>query len=325
MRSMQRVRRLAGVCALACVGALMFAPAALAYTPPETDPRIVVTTSEGQILIALAPENAPAHVKQFLLAVEAGDFNYASVTRIAPNFYVQLVGKLGAAQLAAQPIEQEKVGNVRGAFSVYDSGKAGDVPTLMFAIISSPQLDSDYTPIGFVEAGMDVVRAIANSGTIGDDHHPAEAITITEIHLASTQERLLLRSAEVSAESDEATALLAAVFIVACAAFVAALISAFHDRLGKQRVRSLSLIVVLLSFFALWVAVGGTQAGSGVVGIGLFAGSIAMFRLMGRFERPVPVADLGEPAQPGELADGELHTEVGIDQPQGELEVVLSH
>ena len=325
MRLILLVRRLAGFGALACVGALTFAPPAFAYTPPETDPRIVVTTSEGQILIALAPENAPAHVKQFLLAVEAGDFNYASVTRIAPNFYVQLVGKLGTAQLAGQPIEQEKVGNVRGAFSVYDSGQADDIPTLMFAIISSPQLNSDYTPIGFVEAGMDVVRAIANSGTIGDDHHPAEAITISEIHVASTRERELLRGAEVSAESDQGTALLAAVFIVACAAFVAALISAFHDRLGKPRVRSLSLIVVLVSFFALWVALGGTEAGSGVVGVALFAGSIALFRLMGRFERPVPEADLGGPAQPGELADDELHAEVGIDQPQGELEVILSH
>jgi peptidylprolyl isomerase len=324
MRSLRNVRRFVGLAGMACVGALLFASPVSAYTPPETDPRIVITTPEGKILVALAPENAPEHVKQFLLALESGDFNGASVSRIAPNFYVQLVGALSSAQLAGQPVEQVKVGNVRGALSVYDSGEPGDVPTLMFVIVSSPQLNYDYTPIGFVEAGMDVVRAIANSGTIGGDHHPAEAITITDVHVATSQERMLLRAAEVSAESDDGTALLAAVFIVACAAFVAALISAFHDRLGRHRVKSLSLLVALLTFFAIWVAFGGTETGSGLVGVVLFGGAIAIFRLMGRFERPVPEADLRGTAEPGELADRELHTEARVDQPESELEVVLT-
>ena len=195
-------------------------------------------------------------MKQFLAAMHAGNFAGAAVTRISPNFYVQLVGASGSAQLAGQPVEQEKVGNVHGALSVYDSGQPGDAPTLMLVLVSSPQLNSDYTPIGFVEAGMDIVRSIANSGTIGGDHHPAEAIYVTEVHLASEQERLVLRSAEAAAESDDGTALLAAIFTVACAAFVAAVISAFHDRLGKQRVKSLSLLVALLTFFAVWVAPG---------------------------------------------------------------------
>ena len=171
---------------------------------------------------------------------------------------------------------------------------------------------------------MDVVRAIANSGTIGSDHHPAETISITEIHVATSQERALLRAAEISAaESSDGTALLAAIFIVASAAFVAALISAFHDRLGKQRATSLSLLVALLTFFAIWVALGGSQAGSGLTGVVLFGGAIAIFRLMGRFERPATSAQLGGGSQPGELANGEQHAESGIDQSQGELEVVL--
>ncbi len=55
----------------------------------------------------------------------------------------------------------------------------------------------------------------------------------------------------------------------------------------------------------------------------LFGGAIAIFRLMGRFERPVPSTDLGGTAEPVQLADGELHAEAGIDQPQSDLEVVL--
>jgi peptidylprolyl isomerase len=323
MRRPRRSLRLAGVVGLTCIGALIFASPCAAYTPPETDPRIVITTTEGQILVALAPENAPEHVKQFLLAVGAGNFAGVEVARISPDFYVQLVGALGTAQLAGRPVEHAKVGNLHGALSVYDSGKAGDAPTLMFVLVSSPQLDPDYTPIGFVEAGMSVLEAIANSGTIGYDHHPAEQITITDIHLASTQERTLLRAAEVAAASNDGTALLGAIFIVACAAFIAALISAFHDRLGKQRVRSLSLLVALVTFFAVWVAIGGTEAGSGLTGVALFAGAIAIFRLMGRFERPAPVSDLGSAPQPRQLTDGELHAEGWIDQPESELEFLL--
>ncbi|HEX3088035.1 MAG TPA: peptidylprolyl isomerase, partial [Ilumatobacteraceae bacterium] len=321
MRATQRIRRIAGFAGLACAGALLFASPCAAYTPPETDPRIVVNTTVGPILIALAPENAPDHVKQFLRAIASGDFSSASVTDIAPNYSVQLVGALGSAPLAGGPVEHAKVGNVRGAFSVYDGGQPGDAPSLMFVIVSSPELDQDYTPIGFVEVGMDVVRAIANSGTIGSDQHPAETISITDVHMATNKERVVLRAAEISAETDHGTALLAAVFILASASFVAAVISAFHDRLGRRRVTSLSMLAALLTFFAIWVALGGTRAGSGLTGVVLFGGAIATFRLMGRFERPAPTPASSDVAQPRELADGELHSESGIDQTQGELEV----
>lgn len=292
--------------ALACIGVLAVAAPCSAYTPPETDPRIVMTTSQGQILIALAPENAPKHVAEFLTALTAGDFAGSQVARVEPQFYVQIVGKLGTAQLAGLPIERVKVGNLHGAFSVYDSGKPGDIPTLTFVLVSSPQLDTDYTSIGFVESGTGILQKMAETPTIGD-HQPTQAITISEIHIATPQERSLLREAEKSATSQDAsTSQLAAIFIIACAAFVAAMISAFHDRLTKQRMTSLALLVALLSFFAVWVALGGTNQGSGLAGVALFCGAIAIFRLMGRFERPAQVGEQPPPAAsaaaPDELA-----------------------
>lgn len=308
---------------LAWVGALMFAAPCLAYTPPETDPRIVVTTTQGQILVALAPENAPEHVKQFLVALAAGNFNGASVTRVSPKFYVQTVARAGPARLAGQPVERVKVGNLHGALSVYDSGKAGEAPTLTFVLTTSPQLDADYTSIGFVEAGTNLLQTIADTPTVGD-HQPAEPVTITEIHLATIQERATLRQAEVASASDaDGTSMLAAVFIVACAAFFAALISAFRDKLGTQRSKSLALLVLLLTFFAVWVSLGGTEAGSGLIGVALFAGAIATFRLMGRFERPVRQEQSGSGLQPGLLADRELDAEPRVDQAQGQFKVIL--
>lgn len=316
------MKRLLGAAGVGCAAALAFASPVAAYTPPETNPRIVVTTSEGTILIALAPENAPKHVEQFLLALDDNDFVGASAARVAPDFYVQMVGKHGRAQLAGLPREHEKVGNVRGAVSIYDSGEPGEVPTLMFVLVSSPQLDTDYTMIGVVEAGMSVLQKMAKIPTAGD-HQPTKAITISEIHFASPEERAKLRQAEVTPAPSEGTSLLAAVFILAFAAFIAAAISAFRDKLRKPWVTSMWLMVALLTFFAVWVAIGASGHGSSIAGIAMFGGAIAMFRLMGRFERPVQVAELGRAAQPVELADGELDGESRVDQAQGQLQVAF--
>ena len=308
-------------CIGASLGALLVAVPCFAYTPPETNPRIVVETPQGKIVIALAPENAPKHVEQFMIALAAGDFEGANVVRVAPKFYAQVVGKAGTAQLAGLPVEHLKVGNLRGALSVYDSGKPGDVPTLMFVLTKSPQLDADYTPIGFVEAGKSVLKAIAATPTVGDQQ-PSTAITLSNIHIATREERARLRQAEVTTTSDSGTSLLAAVFIAASAAFAAALIAAHHDRLGNQRAKSLSLIVILVTFFAGWVALGGSKHGSGLVGVLLFGGSIGMFRLMGKFERPAP-KELGVGSQPGQLADGEQDPKIWVDQPEDDLEILF--
>ncbi len=299
----------------------MAAPCA-AYTPPETNPRIVLTTTDGEILVALVPESAPRHVEQLLTAIADGDLDTSRVARVSPAFYVQMVGELGTAKLSGQPVENLKVGNIRAALSVYDGGEPGQIPTLMFVLTNSPHLDTEYSTVGVVEAGMSVVEGIAETPTIGD-HQPQVPITLTGIHMATQQERVKLRQAEQTALATDGTAVLAAIFIIACAAFLAAIASSFHDRLNKQRIKSLAILISLFAFFAVWVALGGTEQGSGLVGVALFGGAIGMFRLMGKFERPAHTGELGELAKPRQLADGEPHAERGVDQSKGQLELVL--
>jgi cyclophilin family peptidyl-prolyl cis-trans isomerase len=316
------LRRRLLIIALACAGALAVAAPCAAYTPPETNPRIVLDTTRGPILVALVPENSPRHVEQLLTAIAGGNLNNSQVARVSPQFYVQVVGALGQAQLSGQPVENHKVGNVRAAVSVYDGGEPGEAPTLMFVLTDSPQLDTDYSTVGFVEAGLSVVEGIAETPAVGD-HQPEVPITITGVHVATEQERILLREAEKTAMASDGTAVLAAVFIIASTAFLAAIASSFHDRLNKQRIKSLALLMALFAFFAVWVALGGSEQGSGLVGVALFGGAIGMFRLMGKFERPAQTGDLGEQAKPPHLADGEPHPERRVDQSKGELEVVL--
>ena len=316
------MRRRLLIVALACAGALAVAAPCAAYAPPETNPRIVLDTTRGPILVALVPENSPQHVEQLLTAIAGGNLNNSQVARVSPQFYVQVVGSLGQAQLSGQPVENDKVGNIRAAVSVYDGGEPGEPPTLMFVLTDSPQLDTDYSTVGFVEAGLSVVEGIAETPTVGD-HQPEVPIIITGVHVATKQERILLREAEKTALATDGTAVLAAVFIIACTAFLAAIASSFHDRLNKQRIKSLALLMALFAFFAVWVALGGSEQGSGLVGVALFGGAIGMFRLMGKFERPAHTGDLGEQAKPPHLTDGESHAERRVDQSKGELEVVL--
>jgi hypothetical protein len=77
---------------------------------------------------------------------------------------------------------------------------------------------------------------------------------------------------------------------LAAATVLGGLIFVFSKRLTPALTASAGLLVVLLGFFGLWVGLvpraGGT---SQWLGLALFAGAIALFRLMGRFERGRPV------------------------------------
>jgi uncharacterized membrane protein (DUF4010 family) len=69
---------------------------------------------------------------------------------------------------------------------------------------------------------------------------------------------------------------------VAVGLFVAAAVLA---AIGRRRVaHTVGCTSALVGFFACWVA--GAASGHPAVGIALFAGAIATFRLMNRYERP---------------------------------------
>jgi hypothetical protein len=64
------------------------------------------------------------------------------------------------------------------------------------------------------------------------------------------------------------------------------LIFLFSSKLTSKQVASMGLLVVLVGFFATWVALVPDSHQSDFTAIALFCGSIALFRLMGFFERP---------------------------------------
>ena len=185
--------------------------------------------------------------------------------------------------------------NARGrqparALSVYDSGKPGDTPTLDIRARQSPQLDPDYTSIGFVEAGMSVVDRIAETPTVGDHRASSEP---DHDHWnspgAPPGTGAVCAKPRSTTTDDDGTSVLAAVLHSRLRAFRRPPSSRRSMIVSDaQRIISLTLIVALLDVLrpcGLPSPVAGRGSGHGRRRV-VRGGAIAMFKLMGRFEQP---------------------------------------
>ena len=72
--------------------ALLLAPASLTAqtTPRVADERVILHTNAGDIVLALYPDAAPAHVAQFLKLVRLGVYDTTRFLRVIPGFLVQI-------------------------------------------------------------------------------------------------------------------------------------------------------------------------------------------------------------------------------------------
>jgi uncharacterized membrane protein YgdD (TMEM256/DUF423 family) len=77
------------------------------------------------------------------------------------------------------------------------------------------------------------------------------------------------------------------IWVVAAVAAVVAIGTAIgRKRLSNPQTHTLSMTAVLIAWFAVWTALLQQTAHRSIVGVALFAGSIVVFKLMGRFEQP---------------------------------------
>ena len=94
--------------------------------------------------------------------VRSGWFNGLTWHRVVPNFVVQ-GGSPGASEYMGDgPFTRDELGlasHVRGTVGISTRGRDTGVGQLFFNLIDNWRLDHDYTIIGEVIAGMDVVDA----------------------------------------------------------------------------------------------------------------------------------------------------------------------
>jgi peptidylprolyl isomerase len=157
----------------------------------------VAGTTEGQIVIDLRDDVAPRHAEQIIVLAERGDYDGVVFHRVIDGFMAQTgdvehgrrggdlarVGTGGSdfgnlpAEFSSLPFERGVVGMARSQ----SPNSANSQFFIMFA--PAPHLNGQYTVVGQVIEGMDVVDAIkrgssAANGAVDGDPDYMERVSV---------------------------------------------------------------------------------------------------------------------------------------------------
>lgn len=142
----------------------------------EPKPRAVWDTTRGRIEIELYPGDAPLATEYFVKAVEAGDVVGTEFGRLVPNFVAQQRPIRNAARVRDEVnLRGLTRGNVSWATSGLDTGRPG----YTLATAPHPHIEGDFTALGHIVGGMDVVDRLE----LGD------AVTAARISRLSNAQR----------------------------------------------------------------------------------------------------------------------------------------
>lgn len=158
---------------LAFVAAFVASLPAKAADPENT---MVITLNAGDVVVALRPDLAPKHVEQIKTLVREGAYDNVAFHRVIDGFMAQTgdvefgdlndgfdqqrVGTGGSAKpdLPAEFSREPFVRGVVGMARAQSPNSANSQFFIMFAPASS--LDGEYTVVGEVEKGMDLVDGL---------------------------------------------------------------------------------------------------------------------------------------------------------------------
>jgi len=159
------VRILAFIAALACV-----APA-LAQTklPAGLDPEntILIDTNKGRIIVKLRPDLAPKHAERIKTLAREKYYDGVPFHRVIAGFMAQTgdgqnFNGTGGSKYPNLPAEFSNVPFKRGIVGMARKGGDNNSANSQFFIMygETPSLNGQYTVVGEVAAGMDVVDKI---------------------------------------------------------------------------------------------------------------------------------------------------------------------
>jgi len=162
---------------IAFLAALAFAGPALAQSLPANLDKanaIVIDTTKGRIVIKLRPDIAPKHAERIKQLARDGYYNNVPFHRVIDGFMAQtgdgknFNGTGGskypnlAAEFSNVPYKRGIVGMARTS----DPNSANSQFFIMFA--DGPSLNGQYTVIGEVVSGMDVVDKLKRGEPVID-------------------------------------------------------------------------------------------------------------------------------------------------------------
>jgi peptidyl-prolyl cis-trans isomerase B (cyclophilin B) len=153
--------------------------------------RAVLETSMGDITIALTPDKAPEHVRNFLRLASAGVYDGTSWHRVVKGFVIQ-TGHMPTRLEPLREPQQQYVRDLKAEFNdlPHDLGTVSmarladpDTASTSFFIVTAraQMLDNKYTAFGRVIDGIDVVQKIEAVAVNGEV--PLERIELRRVRL----------------------------------------------------------------------------------------------------------------------------------------------
>jgi peptidylprolyl isomerase len=158
------IRILAVVCALICA-----APAlAQVKLPAGLDPQntILIDTKNGRVIIKLRNDLAPKHAERIKLLTREGFYNNVPFHRVIAGFMAQtgdgqFGNGTGGSKYPQLRAEFSQVPYARGIVGMARTSDPNSANSQFFIMLAeNPGLNGQYTVIGQVAQGMDVVDKI---------------------------------------------------------------------------------------------------------------------------------------------------------------------
>ncbi|MCU0951811.1 MAG: peptidylprolyl isomerase [Burkholderiaceae bacterium] len=193
-------RRLLALALAACSAAAIAQPAIAQPKADDAAPRVLLSTSEGDITLELDAARAPRSVANFLQYVRAGHYDGTVFHRVIENFMIQGGGFTPDMKQkptrAPIPIEsQNGLKNERGSVAMARTSDPNSATSQFFInVVDNGRLDfpsfdgHGYAVFGKVVSGMDVVDRIRKLPTTSSGPHqnvPAQPVLIRSARVES--------------------------------------------------------------------------------------------------------------------------------------------
>jgi peptidyl-prolyl cis-trans isomerase A (cyclophilin A) len=166
---------------------------------PGAAPRVVLSTSEGDITLELNAQKAPKTVENFLAYMKASHYDGTIFHRVIDGFMIQGGGFTPDLKQkptkAPIPLESRNgLKNERGTVAMARTSVPDSATSQFFInLVDNARLDypnpdgNGYAVFGKVVAGMDVVdkiRAVATTSTGAHQNVPAKPVLIRSARIA---------------------------------------------------------------------------------------------------------------------------------------------
>lgn len=155
--------------------------------------RAILETSLGAVTVALMPDKAPEHVRNFLRLAQAGVFDGTAFHRVVPGFVVQagylttrgpLTEKQQKLVHSLQP-EFNDTKHVKGIVSMAHGDDPASATTSFFIVTgNASSLDGKYTVFGRVAEGIDVVDKLEQVPVNGET--PVTRLELVRVRVVSS-------------------------------------------------------------------------------------------------------------------------------------------